>query len=362
MTHSDNGILDRTECSVLRGLAIISIILHNYLHWFPYAIPESEFMYNADSTKAFIHFLAHPDGNWMNQIIAYFGHYGVEVFVFMSGVGLAVKYGSDIRRRVTVSGFIAYHYLKLFRLCAVGVLFFYLVLCVIMPDPDEWPLPNLLFTLFMIGDEFRIFPIVGPFWFFSMILQLYVIYRLFIYCRGTRSLVWLTAGCVLLGYLLLSVGHNGVYYKTNFFGHMLSFSLGILAVRYRDVFHRFLRPVRVSAIGLIVSLPVIVVFDLCEYTWLLTPGVVCVNALFIGQLLRNFKMVYRMFEWIGGISATIFITHPVVRALFYRLNNPENWLNISLYLLFAIMLGAIFKWIMRYIPSPSVKIEKASRK
>ena len=37
--------LSRSECNVLRGLAIIGIFLHNYCHWIGSIVKENEYQY-----------------------------------------------------------------------------------------------------------------------------------------------------------------------------------------------------------------------------------------------------------------------------------------------------------------------------
>ena len=78
---------------VLRGLAILSIILHNYTHWMHGAIFENEFMYQSWHVSKLLDYLSHPDGRLPLQFFSFFGHYGVVIFVFLSAYGLEKKYG-----------------------------------------------------------------------------------------------------------------------------------------------------------------------------------------------------------------------------------------------------------------------------
>ena len=40
-------MLTRKECSALRGIAILGIMLHNYCHWLRMAVKENEFTFSA---------------------------------------------------------------------------------------------------------------------------------------------------------------------------------------------------------------------------------------------------------------------------------------------------------------------------
>ena len=40
-----------------------------------------------------LNYLSHPDGRLPLQLLSFFGHYGVVIFVFLSAYGLEKKYG-----------------------------------------------------------------------------------------------------------------------------------------------------------------------------------------------------------------------------------------------------------------------------
>ena len=42
---ADRGLLSRSECHALRGLAILGIFLHNYCHWLGPAVKENEYQF-----------------------------------------------------------------------------------------------------------------------------------------------------------------------------------------------------------------------------------------------------------------------------------------------------------------------------
>ena len=45
--------MTKKECSALRGIAIIFIMLHNYCHWLPFAVPENEFSFSVEKYNHF---------------------------------------------------------------------------------------------------------------------------------------------------------------------------------------------------------------------------------------------------------------------------------------------------------------------
>ena len=47
--------MTKTECSVIRAYAILSIFLHNYIHWLPNTPQENEFEFDVNRHWNFIH-------------------------------------------------------------------------------------------------------------------------------------------------------------------------------------------------------------------------------------------------------------------------------------------------------------------
>ena len=55
-----NPSLSRSECNVLRGLAIIGIFLHNYCHWLGPIVKENEYQYFQHNVDWFNQVLVNP--------------------------------------------------------------------------------------------------------------------------------------------------------------------------------------------------------------------------------------------------------------------------------------------------------------
>ena len=51
--RSINNWLSREECTALRTIAILSIVVHNFAHKLPGASSENEFGYNVDNSNYF---------------------------------------------------------------------------------------------------------------------------------------------------------------------------------------------------------------------------------------------------------------------------------------------------------------------
>lgn len=94
------------EGITLKGLCIVSIVMHNVLHVLT-AARENEFTFKSDNVTFFF------DNFWdspVSYLFSFYGWLGVSFFFFISGYGLAVKYGCD---DVLSWKWIKQHYLKL---------------------------------------------------------------------------------------------------------------------------------------------------------------------------------------------------------------------------------------------------------
>ena len=85
-------LLTRTECTAMRGIAILAIVLHNYCHFIGRIVKENEYQFFTSNNDRFLQVLTHPDYLLPVHLLSYFGHYGVPVFLFLSGYGLVRKY------------------------------------------------------------------------------------------------------------------------------------------------------------------------------------------------------------------------------------------------------------------------------
>ena len=110
----------------MRGIAILAIMLHNYCHYVKGIAKENEYQFLTKRCDRLWEALTSPDEFLPMDFLSFFGHYGVPVFLFLSGYGLIRKYELD-PQPVGHIPFLRYHYLKLLRMLIVGFVFFIMV-------------------------------------------------------------------------------------------------------------------------------------------------------------------------------------------------------------------------------------------
>ena len=377
-----NGeLLSRTESAALRGIAILGIILHNYCHFLGFAVKENEYKFDSSRPMQFFDKLFSLDSDLFIHIFSFLGHYGVPIFLFISGYGLVKKYealpqtGNEnpfLGEGHSVGfAFIRKHFLKLFRLMIIGYLVFIGVYLLRHSDGAQvysWDhvLTQLTMTInfFYFDPDHIIKP--GPYWYFGLMLQLYILYILVIYrWRQNSLLIALAAGSILLEACFGNQQDWLNYIRYNFIGGLLPFCMGIWAAR-RDPLSNSPEgesnskpPLGEVWWGLISALFVLI-GGMYFWTWLIVPAFIATGAIATVKLLSACKGILSPLSsllsplsWLGSISAMLFVMHPIARELIishYR--RIDIYGGIFIYLLSSVALAMLLKWILRYIPKP----------
>ena len=79
-------ILSKDNSKVLRGIAIITIALHNYLHILGFST-ENEMSFSMENTRHFFDVVSWE--NSLAEIFSFLGWMGFPVFIFLTGYGVA---------------------------------------------------------------------------------------------------------------------------------------------------------------------------------------------------------------------------------------------------------------------------------
>lgn len=335
----------------MRGIAILGIMLHNYCHWLRMAVKENEFTFSEANNDRLLDVLAHPDWNLPIHLLSYFGHYGVPVFLFLSGFGLVMKYeSSSLNAPLSTLNYTKYNYLKLFRMMIIGYVLF-VVVDYMTPGSHHYALLDVVAQLLMFNNllptpDKIIWP--GPFWFFGLMMQLYIVYRLLIYRRHWGIAVALILICwvVQLPFLDQASTLNSLRY--NCISGMLPFGLGILAARYgsrlkleRLTYWQWL------LIALVGCLLTVACCQLSVHSWLWAPVMILVAGIAFIKLMP--QPVMNWLVWTGGISAAMFVAHPTLRKILIPISHRGD---LYAGLLLYVVATFVVSWLLNRIIKP----------
>ena len=349
----------------MKGIAILGIMLHNYCHYVKNIVRENEFTWQQSKCDRLWEVLQQPDDLLPMHLFSFFGHYGVTVFLFLSGFGLVMKYehetspdSSPLGTQGGVWRFLRYNYLKLFRLFIVGFVLF-VMLDAITPGMHRYKAYEVVAMLGMYANFLEnpsqvVWP--GPYWYFSVTLQLYILYRLVFYrWRHWGVIVALMVGCWLWQVYCYDDMVMLERLRYNLVGGLLPFGMGVLLARFGPMMQS-VKSVQSVVLLFVLILTVVLglMFSVFSFhTWLWVPALAVVGTIALVKLIPQFVMPYAV--WLGSVSAAIFVMHPLVRKVFVR---PylvyDQYAGLLLFVVATLVISWLVNKIIHQIPKPSL--------
>lgn len=352
---------------LLRGVAILCIILHNFCHLLPQSITENEYGFSARYIHQYVEYIRQGGPHLLLNLFSHFGHYGVPLFVFLSGYGLVRKYERpDAPYSFSAKGtasFLWKHALKLWSIMLYALVLYIMLqyLCdghsFYVIFRDRWKVFLYLIT-FQTNLRMDAHYIHGPWWFFSLMMQLYLFYAFVLRRRGKTDNLGLfatLAAGVLLQWIAIAcpirLSANMTlltYMRYNFVGSLLPFALGVAAGRMGLPDLKWWHSI-IGAVLLWFS-----AYDI--YFWTLSPIFALCLMLPVAKIGQG--ICSRVLCSVGGVSAWIFALHPLVRArvLDQARAGHEYW-ALAVYLLLSVSAAYLLTWLrkimLRHIGSKS---------
>lgn len=301
----------KEDTQIIKGIAIIAIVLHNYFHIFNGVVRENEFGYSSDNFLMLWSSLQDSFLYFFVNFISMYGHYGVVAFFFVSGYGLAKKY----KDRELEFDFILKNAIKLWKLF-VPILFCFVGLAVIKAFITEdfssasehigVVLYKALSRILFISNfsEHTVFWISGPWWFFSVIFQMYVLYK-FVFSK-ISSTVWLIAiALFMVGIQLFCFLKNPdiSLIRYNAPAWIPPFVFGIILAKHE---------IKLSVYVMILLSVVCLIIDYSFITWILGYSMFVFAFILLLYITKN-TILKKFFIKTGELSAYLFVTNTFVR-------------------------------------------------
>ncbi len=311
-------------------------------------VKENEYLFHQKNVDGMMHSLMSPQWDIVLQLFSFFGHYGVPVFLFLSGYGLVLKYECNpiADKGESIWQFMKNHFMKLFPMMLLGFVCFAMV-DRITPGHHHWTWTDILAQLTMTINllphpDHIIWP--GPYWFFGLMMQLYLVYRVMLYRRPSNMAVALVIFCWLCQAFCFSspVGETLNRIRYNCIGGMLPFVMGILLARSERQFEA--DGMRLT-VALLAGVTLCVALSLNFHTWLWVPAViVVVNITFVKLMPRS---VISVLNWLGALSSAIFVCHPITRKIFIPISRGGDIVDgLLLYIVATLMLAMLFRMVI----------------
>lgn len=348
--------ISKTETLYLKGIGILLIVCHNFLHWVKPMIGENEFSYSREVYNTFLSAMTLDFGNIIKHLFSYFGHYGVQLFIFCSGYGLTVAYG---HKQLSLVPFMKKRILKLYPVFTLAILGLLVYTYVIFGrDFSMQTVTDLLlrYTLLANWIPGKIFVVSGPYWFYAMIIQLYVCF-FFLVKLHHRYRYGLVA-VMLLSYVIIITTNDffvaqklSLYY--NFLGNLPVFVFGMLLAYNKDKTYNF----RYKAM----VLPLIVIFILGQYFEFFWNFSQLAFILIIVPLLLKLSRLsqgkmYAFIVYTGGLAMYMFALNGFLRSPWvYQINKYESDVFIYVFALVFLIIVYVASEVLKRVEQSLVK-------
>lgn len=310
--------------SFFKGVGILLIAFHNFFHWVSPNPSENEFDFSIDRIHGLWNSLIHNPADVVNLMFSYFGHYGVQLFILFSGYGLMRSY---MNRKIVWSDFMLKRLNKLFptfiiaALILIGLNFYKYNTLLGYVNIRDFFVKFSLISNFIPG---KALTINGPWWFYSMIVQLYAVFPIIVWLYKKFKEISLLI-LVVASYILLILFNDyfikidaTLYYQ--FIGHLPEFILGVYFATRKEIKLNL-----ILVFGFLVLFVLGNIYKLPWYFSHLSVTVllfIAVNYLF--RKLNKTRKTYKGIIFYGELSMYLFAVHGFLRGPFVALANEKN--------------------------------------
>lgn len=334
--------ISKDDTFIIKGLAIFSVVLHNFFHWVAPSPGENEFSFSTHCIYSFFSLMIERPTECINLLFSYLGHYGVQVFIFISGFGLTL---SLLKRNRTWGVFMFERIKKIYPLLVTGVIVFGFASIVVSKSLITalgWKelRYKLLFVHTLLPNSGL--KEVGPWWFFGLIIQLYILFPLLF--KLFRKYNWKAfCGVLVISYCWIFLSQyefqnlEEVSLMQNAPGHLPEFCFGILFALNTE--KKIPIPWFVFAVLLFVLGNFFHIFY--PFTFLSVTVIFVFIFPYLKTIIEKVRL-QRFFVFLGEISMVVFAVHAIFREPFVQCFSEYDsaWYNlISAILFFLCIMG-----------------------
>lgn len=348
---------DHRDSAILKGLAISAIVFHNFFHAVS-PVHQNEFTFDPSRFDVFLNTVIHP-ALAVQAFFSFFGHFGVEIFIFLSAYGLTKSHWDDTS---SWAGFMWGRIRKLYPKFGLVILPWAIASCVLLGPAVFWRQSGLETLLLVLGLSTILgfaLPPVGPWWFIPFIVQFYAIWplmRKFTLKFGWKGLLVLAIVCRIVSYVAFPfLARWKLDLLLTPIGHMSELCLGIVAAR-----HEFRIPAPLALFSFIFLL---LGSEYMEF-WLFSYLAALLVSLWLYSLVRAPLRHFRFLQQIGEYSLLIFLLNAIVRDQFLsHATSPAEqilWACISAVVSFLIA-AIIQDWLLPR-PMPTGRITPSAHR
>ena len=355
----------KQDTNIFKAIGILLIVFHNYLHLTKPYTGENEFTYSSDTIKNLYNGIIETPLELINLLFSYFGHYGVQIFIFMSGLGLTLSMMSKSQKYWQ---YFLNRMKKYYPMLIVALSFFFFLTIITawrLMTIAEWRsmLWKFLNIHTLLPDQYL--SINGPWWFLGLIFQFYIIFPLLFVIIKRFNLKGFIVICLLSFTATILEAYSfhlpeNIFWMANSIAHLPEFTFGILIALNKDKKIHF--SIFISALVIFILgnyFKVFYFFSFLSIT-VLSYGIISfINEKIINRTNYTKKVLLN----IGKLSMSIFIVHGMFRHFFLAIFSNSWWeklIGAGLFFIAIYGLSLIaenyYKWLYNSIETISSKI------
>lgn len=340
--------LDKIDTDLYKGIAILMIVIHNFMHLFP-TPQENEFQFNPDRFFDLFHLILNEPENIIRVSFSFFGHFGVQIFVFISAYSLAKKYS---KYRLRYWPFIRQRILRIYPSFILAILAWLIIEGWVIGGDGflgpikvlSWSHDNLILTLLLISNFPGGDPLspVGPWWFIPFIFQFYFIFPFLLYLHsrwGGSILLILSVLSIVLSMISKGkIADFNIYFTV--LGHLSEFCLGIYLARKDDA------AIQIPTLMIFSAFAIYFIGNIYEIFWYVNHLSFLMLLLaaftFVVPKIKDNSTIKGMFLFFGTISMPLFLVNGFLREPFISWAKDYNhWLFTIVLCLLSLMISIL---------------------
>lgn len=340
--------IDKSGARLYKGMAILMISTHNFMHVFP--LPrQNEFAFKRDYFDSFLYLMWNEPENSFRVVASYFGHFGVQIFIFLSAYGLTKKY---FNKTIKYKEFIWTRLIKIYPTFLLAIItwfifrFFWYSFNGTLETAD-FMLDAILLKIIGVSNFIPGYALkpVGPWWFFPFIIQFYLIYPFIIKSVNIwneKSLFIISVISLATVILLQDVNVNFFY---SILPYMPCFCIGIFMAKYDC------KGLSISNYYILVTLIIFILGNIYKPFWFVSHFTALFLLITLFQVLKSaiekINILTRFFLFAGKISMHIFFVNGFIRTPLIEWAMADGiWYRVIYYFSIYLILTIIISFVL----------------
>jgi len=321
----------RAQTEIMKGVGILIIVLHNFFHNLTPRISENQFSFNPEKFSKFYLTIADSPLEIIRATLSYFGHYGVQIFIFFSAYGLTRKY---LNQCIETKSFLKKRAGKIylsFLLCVAVYIFLGIAKETFITNEQVLYWDSLLWKTLLISSFIpnqAMMP-VGPWWFIPFIFQVYLFFPLLLNLFKKYGAIFLiiTSIASVMAELFLNtyLQKTGMNMNYMIFGHLPVLCAGIYFAAHKQI--------RLGYGVLAISLTLFILGNYDSSIWVLGDLTFTILALGLSIFVINNISVNTYLAiplvFYGSLSFHLFMVNGFLRSAFHNFAESHNiwWID-----------------------------------